>query len=548
MRTHLAKAVTGISIVGNLLGRFSRVSMLLVCAGFSALVLGLCLLAGAEFKDRAEQDLYRDTGNIAQMLMGSFDEAAANLDAVLNQLSEQLRGVDISGTNEATLRQLLMRYALRETVIGPAIIDRNGTLVASARVDPVPKISLKERNIFRVHAENPREAKVYISVPTRGDLTNEWSIQFSRPLYDGDGTFNGVIVASYRLSHFNEVYDKLKLSDRGIASLTGKDGIVRIRSLSGVIGYGAAIPRMGRVYERVLAGEKRGTFFGISSADNVTRIGTFIVSETTPFYGVVGYDDEYLSNQTLGIYWVLALCWFVLTAAMVASVLVIHRLENAAQLTRLEIVKSAMEERQKISADMHDSIGASLSTLLAHFSSETMNLADIKRRIGEILMELRLLVDSAEPVGGDLNLILGNVRHRMAAAIELAGIEFRWRVQELPTIAALSSRDALSMKLILMEALSNVLHHSGAQSVTLSASYDEATSAIIITVADDGRGFDVNAKAGRGIANMNMRTRKLSTGGTLAVDANPGKGTTVRVELRVPQAGPTGVTLPDRAA
>ncbi|HEY4142229.1 MAG TPA: cache domain-containing protein [Pseudolabrys sp.] len=540
--------MTGISIVGNLLGRFSRPSMFLVCAGFSAFVLGLCMLAGEEFKERAEQDLYRDTGNIAQMLMGSFEEASANLDAVLGQVSDQLRGVDIAATNETTLRQLLTRYALRETVIGPAIIDRNGTLIASARVDPVPKISLKDRSIFRIHAENPGETGVYISVPTQGDLTNEWSIQFSRTLRDANGIFNGVVVASYRLSHFNDVYEKLKLSDQGIASLTGNDGVVRIRSLSGTIGYGAAIPKMARVYERVLAGEKRGTFFGISSADSITRFGTFVASETTPFYVVVAYENEYLRNQYLGIYWILALCWFVLTAAMIASVFVIQRLENASQLTRLEVVKSAMEERQKISADMHDSIGASLSTLLAHFSSETMNLADIKRRIGEILMELRLLVDSAEPVGGDLNLILGNVRHRMASAIELAGIEFRWRVQELPTVTALSSRDALSMKLILMEALSNVLHHSDARSVTLSAIYDEAASAIIITVADDGRGFDVNAKAGRGISNMNMRTRKLSTGGALAVEANPGKGTTVRIELRVPPANRTGATLPDRAA
>jgi signal transduction histidine kinase len=548
MQKLLTQALTGTSIVGHLVGRFSRSSMLLVCAGFSALVLGLCVLAGEEFKDRAERDLYRDTGNIAQMLMGSFEEAAANLDAVLGQLTEQMRGVDISGANEATLRQLLTRYALRETVIGPAIIDRDGTLVASARVSPVPKISLKDRNIFRVHAENPNDNGVYISVPTRGDLTNEWSIQFSRPLRDGDGAFNGVVVASYRLSHFNDVYEKLKLSDHGIASLTGKDGLVRIRSLSGAIGYGAAIPRMARVYERVLAGEKRGTFFGVSSADNIARIGTFVVSETTPFYVVVGYEDEYLRNQYIGIYWILALCWFVLTAAMVASVLVIQRLENASQLTRLEVVKSAMEERQKISADMHDSIGASLSTLLAHFSSDTMNLADVKRRIGEILMELRLLVDSAEPVDGDLNLIIGNVRHRMAAAIELAGIEFHWRVQELPAIATLSSRDALSMKLILMEALSNVLHHSGARKVTLSASYDEAASSVIIAVADDGHGFDINAKAGRGIFNMNMRVRKLSTGGTLAVEASPGKGTMVRIELRVPPAGGTGAALPDRAA
>jgi signal transduction histidine kinase len=522
--------------------------MSLVCTGFSALVLALCLLAAAEFKDRAEQDLFRDTGNIAQMLMGSFDEAAANLDGVLIQLADQLRDMDVSAANETQLHELLTRYAFRETVIGPAIIDRDGTLIASARLDPIPKVSLKERNTFRIHAENSGEAKLYISAPTRGDLTNEWSIQVSRPLRDASGAFNGVIVASYRLSHFNDIYEKLKLSDRGIASLTGKDGIVRIRSLSGAIGYGAAVPKMAQVYERVRAGEEKGTFFGTGSTDSIPRVGTFIVSETTPFYVVVGYEGEYLRNQYIGIYWILALCWFVLTAAMVASVLVIRRMENAAQLTRLEVVKSAMDERQKISADMHDSIGASLSTLLAHFSSETMNVADIKRRIGEILMELRLLVDSAEPVGGDLNLVLGNVRHRMAAAIELAGIEFHWRVQELPVITTLTSRDALSMKLILMEALSNVLHHSDARSVTLSATFDEAASAVIIKVADDGHGFDISAKAGRGISNMNMRIRKFSTGGTLAVDTNPGKGTIVRIELHVPQVSGTSAALPDRAA
>ena len=520
--------------------------MALVCAGFSAIVLALCVFAGAQFKERAEVELYPDTGNISQMLLAGFEEAAANLDAVLSQVSDQLRGLDISPANETQLHQLLTRYALRETVIGPAIIGRDGTLIASARVDPVPKISLKDRNIFRVHAEGRGDAKVYISVPTRGDLTNEWSIQFSRPLQDASGNFKGVVVASYRLAHFNDIYEKLKLSDQGIASLTGKDGIVRIRSLSGTIGYGASIPKMGQVYERVLAGEKKGTFYGRSSADNVTRIGTFVVSDTTPFYVVVGYDGDYLRSLYLNTYYIIALCWFVLTAAMVASALFIRRLEKSAQRARLEIVKSAMDERQNISADMHDSIGASLSALLAHFSSETMNLADVKRRIVEILMELRLLVDSTEPIHGDINLVLGSVRHRMASAIELAGIDLHWRVQELPSITALSSRDVLSMKLILMEALSNVLHHSRAQNVTLSAYVDEATPAIVIAVADDGCGFDSSSSAGRGIFNMKMRIRKISTGGTLVIDTSPDKGTTVRIELKMPPADRTA--LPDRAA
>jgi len=127
----------------------------------------------------------------------------------------------------------------------------------------------------------------------------------------------------------------------------------------------------------------------------------------------------------------------------------------------------------------------------------------------------------------------------MASAIELAGIDLHWRVQELPNIPALSSRDVLSMKLMLMEALSNVLHHSRARNVTLSATVDATKPAVVITVTDDGCGFDASCKAGRGIYNMNMRVRKISTGGTLAIDASPGKGTTVRIELRMPPAGQT---------
>ncbi|MEI9806335.1 MAG: hypothetical protein WDN48_20715 [Pseudolabrys sp.] len=125
-------------------------------------------------------------------------------------------------------------------------------------------------------------------------MTNEWAIQFSRPLRDNAGSFLGVVLASYRLSHFIELYEKLKISDRGVAGLTGKDGIVRIRSLSGEIGYGSQVPPMPLVYDRVVAGEMIGNFYGRGGLDDVTRIGTFVVSPKTPFYVTVGYDESYL--------------------------------------------------------------------------------------------------------------------------------------------------------------------------------------------------------------------------------------------------------------
>jgi signal transduction histidine kinase len=216
----------------------------------------------------------------------------------------------------------------------------------------------------------------------------------------------------------------------------------------------------------------------------------------------------------------------------------VHRLDEIAQQSQLAVINAAIAERQKISADMHDSIGASLATLLAHFTIANVNVTDVKRRIGEILMELRFLVDSAEPVDGDLNLVLSNVRHRMGSGIELTGIELHWQVDELPTIAGLTARDALSIKLILMEALSIVLHHSKATFVTVSAGYSEPASLVVITVKDDGCGFNATDAAidGRGLANMRKRIRTISIGGALFITSMPGQGTAVRIELKVPKS------------
>lgn len=69
----MATIVTRISNLGYLLSRFSRFPLFLVCAGFSAFVLVLCVLAGAQFKRNTEWVFYRQTENIAQMLLAGFE-------------------------------------------------------------------------------------------------------------------------------------------------------------------------------------------------------------------------------------------------------------------------------------------------------------------------------------------------------------------------------------------------------------------------------------------------------------------------------------------
>ena len=520
---------------GFLFGRCSRAPVAL-CASFSALVLVLCVMAGLHFKNTVEQEFYSETQNIAQTLMAGFDDDAAAADAILTGLAAKLRDDDVAREHQAELHRFLAGYPLSPSMQGPAILDRDGNLIASALVDPVPQISFKDRSVFRFHAAAPGESELYIGAPTRNPITDEWVIQFSRPLRDASGGFSGVLLLAYRLEHFVGLYEKLKLSDRGLLGLTGKDGVVRIRSMNGAIGYGAAVSRVPLVYGRVLAGETTGTFYnGGGGPDEVPRIGSFVVSPNTPFYVTVGYDTGYLRARYSGFFYALGLCWLALTGAMVAAAAFIHRLGQLSQRTQHEVAASAMAERQNLSADIHDSIGASLAATLAYLTTENVNTADVKRRIGEILMELRFLVDSAETEDGDVNLLLSNVRHRMGSSIELAGIDLRWQTSALPRIAGLTARDALAIKLILMEALSNVLHHSKATSAALTASYDRQAARITIAVQDNGCGFDpADAAAGRGLANMRRRISILSTGGAIFIDSAPGGGTSVRLELQRP--------------
>jgi signal transduction histidine kinase len=123
----------------------------------------------------------------------------------------------------------------------------------------------------------------------------------------------------------------------------------------------------------------------------------------------------------------------------------------------------------------------------------------------------------------------------MGPGIDLAGIELRWQVEALPEIRGLTPRDSLAIKLVLMEALGNVLHHAKAKAAALTASYDRHASVISISVQDDGCGFDpAIAGSGRGLSNMRKRMASISTGGAIFVDSSRGHGTTVRIELKVP--------------
>ena len=194
--------------------------------------------------------------------------------------------------------------------------------------------------------------------------------------------------------------------------------------------------------------------------------------------------------------------------------------------------QAVLRERQRLMNDMHDGLSANLVSLHNMVQSQDVDATEIAHRLDDTLLELRAIVDSLEPVEGDLGVVLGNIRYRMRTALEESGTTLRWQVEALPTLANLNPEKILNIQRIVLEALTNALRHAAAHTVTVSAHAVAERNIIVITISDDGVGFDpATLRGGRGLRNMRERAARI--GITLDIQSRPGQGTSVTLTFPI---------------
>lgn len=201
------------------------------------------------------------------------------------------------------------------------------------------------------------------------------------------------------------------------------------------------------------------------------------------------------------------------------------------------------DERQRLMREIHDGIGSNLVATLAALQSRDSGDNAAVRALRGAISDLKLTVDSLEPVEGDLLSLLGNLRYRLAPQLEYAGIEMEWQAAPLPQLEWLRAPQALHVLRIAQEALGNVIQHAGADRVTVATMHHPGSGAdpgtVEVRISDNGRGFvaggDGSAAGhepgGKGLANMRHRAEAL--GGRLRVYSRPGAGTSIALELPV---------------
>lgn len=209
------------------------------------------------------------------------------------------------------------------------------------------------------------------------------------------------------------------------------------------------------------------------------------------------------------------------------------------RLRSLDAERAALEERARITRDIHDGLVQELwlarltqGGLLQGLEQEmgvASDMAKAARRVDSILedalSEARQAVVTLQPqrddgFGGLLVRIVEDYAERF-------GLDVECEIPREPI--AVSQREQGEIIRICREALNNARKHANSALVRLTVTSDEA--GLEMTVSDDGIGFDPNsARSGFGL--RGMRERAATLGGSLHVESAPGRG--VRVTFHLP--------------
>lgn len=196
---------------------------------------------------------------------------------------------------------------------------------------------------------------------------------------------------------------------------------------------------------------------------------------------------------------------------------------------------AALEERQSLANDLHDSVSQTLwtATLLAETLARASDLsAEQRNRAGRLhaltagaLSEMRTLLLELRPSVIE-ETPFADLVHQLVSAFESRRrakcvVHLDREVEPLPTVKVALYR-------ILQESLNNVSRHADAESVHISV---EVTGDVLeMRVRDDGEGFEMGS-ASEHFGLRIMAERAEAIGASLHVDSRLGEGTTVSVSV-----------------
>lgn len=208
---------------------------------------------------------------------------------------------------------------------------------------------------------------------------------------------------------------------------------------------------------------------------------------------------------------------------------------------------AAIKERNRLARELHDAVTQTIFSMTLIARSALMLQERDPKQVRDKLLQLQELAQGALQ---EMRTLIYQLRTFSVAEDGLYpvlrkfvdGVGERNNLQidlDAPPVAPLLLTPIQQQEIyrIIQEAVNNVVKHAQADSVVIRLAESDAT--VVVTIADDGVGFDPalieDQQAHIGLGSMRERAEEL--GGTLEIDARPGAGTEIRVSIPMTTEG-----------
>lgn len=204
------------------------------------------------------------------------------------------------------------------------------------------------------------------------------------------------------------------------------------------------------------------------------------------------------------------------------------------------VVTAQEQERERISRELHDETGQSLTALLVqlrlfeHLSDrDTMlaHAAEVRALVLDTLEEVRRLARDLRPGTLDELGLVPTIEWHVRTFTRNSDLQVDFEA-DVPEEFRLPRHTEIALYRVVQEALTNIARH--AQAAHVSIRLHEKRGTLSLTIQDDGCGFDVSAvmqSGERGLGLHGIQERVELIGGALILRSAAGEGTLLNVEV-----------------
>jgi two-component system NarL family sensor kinase len=220
-----------------------------------------------------------------------------------------------------------------------------------------------------------------------------------------------------------------------------------------------------------------------------------------------------------------------------SAALEVERDRSTVLLQRL--IRAEEDERKRLAEDLHDRMGAGLFYLqhaLDEFVQRTRGdpqgvrqVESMQRELAKCSADVRTLMNDLRPTVLDHFGLCEALSEYLTSLV--GSVPFAIETRFDPQLQGWRSRQDVTLFRLMQEALLNVRKHAQATRVEVSLGLSDGN--VVLSVRDNGCGFDPGSVPSGHLGLLMMRERAQAASGTLEIDTSAGSGTTVR--LKFPQ-------------